>query len=74
MSDPANNQHAAKNKGYDSKLNVECKKADKDQWKEAADYVGRNLTDWTNQVLNKEVLAHCEKLREEHLKDTEGKL
>ena len=29
---------------------------------------------WIPPSKRKEVLAHCEKLRKEHLKDTEGKL
>ena len=62
------NQYAAKNKGFDSALNIKCKESDKKEWKGAADHIGRNLTDWVNAKLNEALIEHCKQVREDYFK------
>lgn len=45
------NQYAAKNKGYDGRLNVEAVKAEKEQFKAHAKTKGLTFTDWVNKSL-----------------------
>lgn len=75
MPAPKNNQHAAKNKGHDSALNIKCKQSDKDDWIEVAKATGNNLTDWSNQALNAAAVEYCKAAREEYFKlDRENKV
>lgn len=67
MPAPKANQYAAKNKGFDSKLNVECKESDKDAWKQAAKGKGINLTEWTNETLNA-AAEYRKQVREDYFK------
>ena len=50
MPAPKENQHAAKNKGYDDRLNVETVKANKEAWKLRAKSEDKTFTDWVNEA------------------------
>jgi len=49
------NTNAAKNKGYNDRLNVGCKAKDKINWKAKAKAEGEVFTDWVNKTLNRAV-------------------
>ena len=51
MSAPKENQYAAKNKGYDGRLNVEAVLAEKIKFKAHAKSQGKTFTDWVNKAL-----------------------
>ena len=51
MPAPKKNQHAAKNKGYDDRINVQAVLAEKIKFKAHAKSQGKTFTDWLNGAL-----------------------